>query len=698
MNTHSPTSTGLSIGAHCSSMDTVQHRADDGSGPVTAGGKRQVFRAALLELARLDKSDLDAALRRIVAIDGQAMQVARVSYWELAPDHSAIHCRVLYQLGDGSVREGGELRAADFPAYFEAMLECRAIVAPEAWTDPRTCEFLEPYFKPNNIRSMLDVPVWKRGRLAGVVCHEHVGDDVRTWLTEEHDFALGIANMVAVALEAVDRRRAEESYALVGRATNDVLWDWDMVRNTVEWNDGITGVLGHPADEVGSDVQWWLDHLHPEDRARVKRSIFDMIDSRAGTWSEQYRWQRGDGTVATILDRGIVVRNGEGVAVRMVGSMVDVTERIQMQERLALSDRMASIGTLAAGVAHEINNPLTYIKANLTCAIEDLRSGASDLASVVELLREAQEGAERVRRIVRDLQTFSRPREDDIETLDVRSAIESAINMAWNEIRHRAQLVKDYGEVPNVRMNRARLGQVILNLLINAAQAIQEGAVDRNQILVRTSTSAAGEAVIEIRDTGCGIPAPAVARIFEPFFTTKAVGDGTGLGLAICHSIVTAAGGRIDVTSPPVGGCTVTVALPAGDVLVKTPGPIQPATARRRILLVDDEAPVRRALCRVLEPMHEVHVADSGEAAIEQLTKDVQFDVILCDLMMPHMSGMQLYDRLLTRSAQLARRVIFMTGGAFSKQSSQFLVGCERPVLEKPIDVEALERAVAELG
>ncbi len=659
------------------------------------------FSATLHELAKIDKSNLDVALRHLLSADAAVMQVGRVSYWELTPDHSSIRCRVLFQLEPGTFIEGGELRAADFPAYFAAMIDSRRIVANDAWTDPRTSEFLDPYFKPNHIRAMLDVPVWRRGALAGVLCHEHVGDQARVWSADEQEFAVGIANMVSVALEAGARKRAEESYALVAHATNDVLWDWDMTRDVVEWNEALSRVFRHHAIEVSPSVTWWSDHVHPEDRARVKSSLMAVVNSGGRTWSDQYRWLCGDGAYASVIDRGTIVRNDKGVAVRMVGSMLDITERVQLQERLALSDRMASIGTLAAGVAHEINNPLTYIKANVSLAIEELRSGSVDVDNLLELLREAQEGADRVRRIVRDLQTFSRPREDEIETLDVRSVIESSINMAWNEIRHRAQLIKDYAPMPPVKMNRARLGQVILNLLINAAQAIAEGDVDRNQIHIRTSTSALGEAVIEIRDSGCGIAASALPRIFEPFFTTKSVGVGTGLGLSICHSIVTAAGGRIDVASPATGGCCVTVTLPA-DAQLEHAAPATPLIAavppRRRVMIVDDDAPLRRSLQRMLERVHDVFVADSGESALAELERHGdQYDVILCDLMMPHMSGMQVYDGVVRERRELARRFIFMTGGAFSKRSSDFIAECDCPILDKPFDLNTLSRAIEQI-
>ena len=498
-----------------------------------------------------------------------------------------------------------------------------------------------------------------------------------------------------MALELHDRLRAELGYALLARASNDVLWDWDITNDVVECNEALCSSLRHRPEDIRSSAQWWADHVHVEDRARVQEGMSKVIRAGGGLWTEQYRWIRGDGSIATVLDRGHVVRDDRGKPIRMVGSMVDITERVEMQARLALSDRMASIGTLAAGVAHEINNPLTYIKANLSCALEDLRAGA-DPQSVVTLLREAEEGADRVRRIVQDLQVFSRPREDEVEDLDVRTVIDSSISMAWNVIRHRAQLVKDYREPPPVRMNRARLGQVILNVLINAAHAIEEGHVDRNSILIATRAGPGG-AVIEITDTGCGIPKEIRPRLFEPFFTTKPVGVGTGLGLSICHSIVTDAGGTIEVESPASGGCRIVVTLPAAPV--QAPRAVlcekELDAPRRRVLLIDDEPMIRRALRRILEPQHEVVLADSCEQAFEHLGLNPAFDVILCDVMMPNMTGMELYERLAAERSPLADRIIFMTGGAFSERSSELLADCHRPVVEKPIEKSVLLRAVA---
>ena len=241
----------------------------------------------------------------------------------------------------------------------------------------------------------------------------------------------------------------------------------------------------------------------------------------------------------------------------------DLTDRKLMQARLLQSDRMASVGTLAAGVAHEINNPLAYVKANLDVLasrripqlavllrsleeerIEHLGGGEPDdsayelserLSQIAAMIDLAREGAERVRSIVRDLKTFSRADEETTTPVDVARVLDASVNMAWNEIRHRAKLIKEYGEVPPVEANESRLGQVFLNLLINAAQAIPEGRAYEHEIRVRTYADANDErVVIAVSDTGSGIAKDALYRIFDPFFfTTKAVGVGTGLGLWI---------------------------------------------------------------------------------------------------------------------------------------------------------------------
>ncbi len=387
--------------------------------------------------------------------------------------------------------------------------------------------------------------------------------------------------------------------------------------------------------------------------------------------------------------------------------------------RLVLTDRMASMGLLAAGVAHEANNPLGYALANLDFALEELRAldasltpaateeparldarlsqGRQKLRAVIESLREARHGADRVRHLVRDLKTFSRHDDENKGPVDVRRILDSAINMAHNELRTRAHLLKEYGPVPAVSGTEARLGQVFLNLIVNAAQAIPEGDAERQSVRVSTRTDAQGRCVVEVSDTGEGIAPSDLRRIFDPFFTTKA-GTGTGLGLSICHSIVTATGGELSVESQVGKGSTFRVVLPAtSDAVPDTPAPGSRATApltRARLLVVDDEPMMARAVQRLLGTEHDIVATTDPKVAVDLILAGKRFDAILCDLMMPVMSGMDVYEAIFAVDPAQARRFIFMTGGTFTERAEQFLERVGNPRLDKPLDRAALRAAV----
>jgi PAS domain S-box-containing protein len=266
------------------------------------------------------------------------------------------------------------------------------------------------------------------------------------------------------------------------------------------------------------------------------------------------------------------LRDRTGAITGTIGVALDITERKVMEAKLIQAERLASMGTLAAGVAHEINNPLTYVMANIGFVSERLYKLISDrpsqaltqqLQELGTALYEAQEGAIRVRQIVRDLKILARGDEERFGAIDVRQVIESSIGMVSNQIRAKAELVKDLGEIPMVEASESRLGQVFLNLLVNAAQAIKDDDAAANQIRIATRTDEVGRAVVTVSDTGAGILPGVMGRIFDPFFTTKPVGVGTGLGLFICHGIVKALGGEIAAESAPGQGTTFRVVLPA---------------------------------------------------------------------------------------------------------------------------------------
>ena len=410
----------------------------------------------------------------------------------------------------------------------------------------------------------------------------------------------------------------------------------------------------------------------------------------------------------------------------------DVTDLKHLRAHLAQSDRLASLGMLAAGVAHEINNPLSYVLYNLdllskslgqatsalsTCRValsrdldDRVRDSLGDaltipepesLEELVELATEAHNGANRVREIVRDLKSFSRVGEDRRGLVEIRSAIESAINMAYNEIKYRASLVKDYGEVLSVLASVGRISQVVLNLLVNAAHSIDEGNVEKNQIRIRTYRER-DMAVIEVSDTGCGIPTDQLEHLFDPFYSTKENGIGSGLGLFICHNIVSSYGGRIKVESlVDKGTCfRVFLPIPSPEQVLreepKQPAPDDTPFRRGKILVVDDDLLVAKMFTRILA-QHEVSVATSGSQAKSILQQSHDFDLILCDLLMQRTTGMELYTWLQDNQPELCQKMVFATGGSFTQRSKEFLESISNPVVEKPIDEKRLLEIVGTL-
>jgi signal transduction histidine kinase len=240
-------------------------------------------------------------------------------------------------------------------------------------------------------------------------------------------------------------------------------------------------------------------------------------------------------------------------------------ERRQMRDQLVVSDRLASIGMLAAGIAHEINNPLSAIVAHLELVALDLQSSPSSHdEGITGSVRDALEATNHLRQIVRDLGVLARGSAPDAQSLGpvhVERVLEMALRMAWSQIRPRAQIVKQLDPVPPILGDESRLAQVFLNLLVNAAHAIEPGKAMSNEIRVATRADA-DRVVVEVGDTGSGIAPDALARIFEPFYTTKAAGVGTGLGLAITRGIVTSLRGSIEVESTPGSGSIFRVAFP----------------------------------------------------------------------------------------------------------------------------------------
>lgn len=372
-------------------------------------------------------------------------------------------------------------------------------------------------------------------------------------------------------------------------------------------NPAFARVLGYasPAQLIGRAL---IDDAHPEELA----AVMERLGSPPSTSQRaEFRVRRRDGSFAVLEVASTLKVEFEGAPARLLLAR-DVTDERRIREQLALADRMTTMGVLAAGVGHELNNPLTYVQLNLERLSRE--AGSSELRAG---LAGALEGVERMRAIVEDLRTLARSDEEVLEAVDLGAAIASTLRLAANTGGGVATVEREGPDSVFVRASRARLGQVLLNLIINAYQAIEERGAEG---LVRVRTKIVEDRVIiEISDNGVGIRAADVPRLFEPFFTTKTASRGTGLGLAICHQLVHRFGGTLTAESDPDAAglrTTMRVALPAAEAPAQPGRPPRGPRARRRILIVDDEPAITKALHLVLSPNHDVLVASGGRAAL----------------------------------------------------------------------------------
>jgi signal transduction histidine kinase len=392
------------------------------------------------------------------------------------------------------------------------------------------------------------------------------------------------------------------------------------------------------------------------------------------------------------------VRTSDGELLGRLWCFHDITqERKLAVERLLVSERLASLGRLTASVAHELNNPLAYVSANLDLLSEDLWVRDLTGGPTKELLEDLRGGLDRITAVVRDLRSSSRAPDEDCEVVDVESPLNLALHMASNEIRHRAHLIRDIPPGMLVRANSMRLGQVFLNLLVNAAHAIREGRAEENTITVRV-VQEGDEIYVSVADTGDGISPEHIERIFDPFFTTKPVGIGTGLGLTICRSIVDGYGGTILVANGAKRGAVFTVRLPRAAPHMTPAEPIavrHRVTGRKcRVLIIDDEPAILRALRRVLASSHEVVTCERARNALRMFEAGETFDVIICDIMMPDMTGGEFYEHVGRAFPDLSQRLVFMTGGALSPHAEAFMQGVGQ-VLEKPLRASVIRDLVS---
>ncbi len=495
-----------------------------------------------------------------------------------------------------------------------------------------------------------------------------------------------------------DTGKGSDAYAWLQHAAAEsgvALWDFFPGSGEFLFSEHTDQVLRLPAGTLGLRRVPLVKLVHPEDLHGVVDAFHDLA---ATGFEKQFRLR------ATPTDeRWVLCLAQRADHTSMSGTIVDVTDRKKLESQVELLDRLSSLGTLSAGVAHEINNPLAFVMSNLDFVLAQLATHPDP--DVVEALKEARQGATRVAGIVRDLRAFSRTEEtQEPYPVDVRRVLESALKMTEKHAESKgATLSVKIAEVPKVKAVEGRLQQVLMNLIINAADAIGDTPAGRGEVHVAVGSSGAQHVCIEVRDTGIGMSAEVLARAFDPFFTTKPAGKGTGLGLSICHGLVTAMGGHIEVESEPGLGTTMRLRLLRANEVDDEPATISHpfflplVSAPTRVLVIDDEPMIHRALKRLLK--HQEVVAALGvTSALAALAEQPEFDIILCDLMMIDGTGMDFYERLKNERPELLDRVVFMTGGAFTERARRFVEQVPNQKVMKPLDEHVLARLVTHVG
>ncbi len=544
--------------------------------------------------------------------------------------------------------------------------------------------------------------------------------------------------LVGTHTDITERRQVEDHLKQSESEYRDLFLNSPVAKFTIDASTGVIGncnqaaatLVGASRDALFGRPFWDLFPRSDSGRSKLEEinaklhagePVRDVIlDIRAGAESTRQ---------VILYAEARLAAEGNVGALRVV--LLDITERRKSEARLAQADRLASVGTLAAGIAHEINNPLAYVLYNIDSMAEDLpqllndarrlharfaspsrspyASGVGDGSApafdvaladdVLDRFRDAREGARRIRDIARRLSSFSRVEKEHLAPVDVNRAISAAVNMAQNEVRYRARLVKRCGPIPPVTASEGRLAQVFLNLIINAAHAIEDGDADNNEI--RICTRLQDDTVIaEVRDTGCGIPPENLEKVFDAFFTTKEIGQGSGLGLAISRSIVESYGGTISVASEVGAGTRVEIRLPAGSDVIQSkeerPRSGDESRIRGRVLVVDDEERVRAAIVRLLRGADVVQAANGAEGKTI-LERDQAYDLILCDMMMPEMSGMDLHAWLMEAHPALAERVVFITGGAFTPRTKAYLDRAANRTISKPFSAPEVKKTLSDV-
>ena len=444
---------------------------------------------------------------------------------------------------------------------------------------------------------------------------------------------------------------SDERFRVVAQATVDAIWDLDLETNLIWWGEGFFRLFGYTSEILNADLNGWASRIHPDDRERVVKSIDNAILNGMEPWREEYRFLRADDTIAHVVDRGSIIKNPSGKPIRMVGGMTDVTANKELEAQLLRAQRMESIGTLAGGIAHDLNNVLTPIlMAITTLRMSNANSEYQSMLDTIE--RSAQRGADLVRQVL----SFARGVEGRRMPIQASHVLREVQHLVRDTFDKSIEVeLKLDPELYLVAGDPTQIHQILLNLCVNARDAMAQGGkltleaenilVDEQYASMHPQTKPGDYVMMKVSDNGCGIAKHLRERIFDPFFTTKGIGQGTGLGLSTVHALVQSHGGFLNLYSEPGRGTAVHIYLPAilSDCPISAatnPGEL-PRGHGELILVVDDEEAVREIIRKTLEAFgYAALLAEDGAQAVALYAENKRsVALVLTDMMMPIMDG-----------------------------------------------------------
>jgi two-component system, cell cycle sensor histidine kinase and response regulator CckA len=516
-------------------------------------------------------------------------------------------------------------------------------------------------------------------------------------------YAVDVTGLVSAAHAqeclAEELRANQERHELVLTATRELIYDWDIASDSVFYSDALYTAFRHRRGSVEPGYAWWVKQLHPDDRESVTASLMTAVERGDEFWASEYRFRRGDGGWATVLDRGHIIRGQGGAPIRVIGSRADMTERRQLELQLRESQKMEAVGRLAGGVAHDFNNLLCAILGYADLALAD----QSESSTVRDEIEEIRKAAQRAAQLTKQLLAFGRRQIRRPTRVDVDAVVRDTDRLLTQLLGEHIQLTVHAGaRGAALHMDPSELDQILVNLAVNARDAMPRGGIvtiETSRSHQATDNGQSEFVLITVADTGTGIDDETMPHIFEPFFTTKGEG-GNGLGLSTVYGIVEQNGGRIEVDSSVGLGTRFSIYLPvAPDSAPARHTPVQPMSAvteSATVLLVEDENAVRILAHRILERAgYHVFEARHGADALLLWRKHAdEIDVVVTDLVMPEMGGRALADAI--RGTNPTMPILFMSGYSDDEMTRRGVSDSHVAFLAKPFSADSLVGAVRE--